>query len=66
MRYAGEAAPQAAGRCIEGLDGHGGLIAVGADGSFAMPFNTELMYRGRAAGGSIQTSIWPDQEETSG
>jgi L-asparaginase/beta-aspartyl-peptidase (threonine type) len=60
MRYTGEAAQQAAGRCIEGLDGEGGLIAVGADGSFAMPFNTALMYRGRAAGGSVQTSIWPD------
>jgi hypothetical protein len=31
-----------------------------------MPFNTDLMYRGRAAGGSIQTWIWTDQEESDG
>jgi isoaspartyl peptidase/L-asparaginase-like protein (Ntn-hydrolase superfamily) len=49
---------------IDGLDG--GLIAVKSDGSWAMPFNTRLMYRGRAAGGSIQTWIWPDEEETDG
>ena len=41
----------------------GGLIAVGNDGAAAMPFNTELMYRGRAAGGSVQTWIWREEEE---
>jgi isoaspartyl peptidase/L-asparaginase-like protein (Ntn-hydrolase superfamily) len=47
---------------IEGLDG--GLIAVANDGSWSMPFNTGLMYRGRAAGGSVQTWIWPQEEES--
>jgi isoaspartyl peptidase/L-asparaginase-like protein (Ntn-hydrolase superfamily) len=47
---------------IGGLDG--GLIAVKNDGSWSMPFNTQLMYRGRAAGGSIQTWIWPHEEES--
>jgi beta-aspartyl-peptidase (threonine type) len=66
MRYTGEQAPAAAARCIEGLDGEGGLIAVGRDGSWAMPFNTTLMYRGRAAGGTVQTSIWPEEEKSNG
>jgi isoaspartyl peptidase/L-asparaginase-like protein (Ntn-hydrolase superfamily) len=66
MRYTGEAAAAAAARCIGGLDGHGGLIAIGRDGAWAMPFNTALMYRGRAAAGTVQTSIWPDQEESDG
>jgi beta-aspartyl-peptidase (threonine type) len=66
VRHAHEPLPTAAGICIRGLEGDGGLIAVGRDGSFAMPFNTALMFRGRAAGGSIQTSIWIDEEENDG
>jgi hypothetical protein len=27
-----------------------------------MPFNTALMYRGRAAGGGVQTWIWGEEE----
>jgi L-asparaginase / beta-aspartyl-peptidase len=60
VRYTGDPVPDAAAVVIAGLSGDGGLIVVGKDGSFAMPFNTALMYRGRAAGGSIQTSIWRD------
>jgi beta-aspartyl-peptidase (threonine type) len=60
VRYTGDPVPDAAALVIRGLTGDGGLIVVGNDGSFAMPFNTALMYRGRAAGGSIQTSIWQD------
>jgi isoaspartyl peptidase/L-asparaginase-like protein (Ntn-hydrolase superfamily) len=60
VRYTGDPVPEAAALVIRGLTGEGGLIVVGNDGSFAMPFNTALMYRGRAAAGSIQTSIWPD------
>ncbi|MFL5842996.1 MAG: isoaspartyl peptidase/L-asparaginase family protein [Thermoleophilaceae bacterium] len=60
VRYTGDPVPEAAAVVIDGLTGEGGLIAVGKDGSFAMPFNTALMYRGRAAGGSVQTSIWRD------
>jgi beta-aspartyl-peptidase (threonine type) len=64
VRHARRALPDAAGVVVEGLDG--GFIALGRDGSYAMPFNTDLMYRGRAAGGSIQTWIWTDDEERDG
>ncbi len=38
----------------------GGLIAVGADGSIAMPFNTKVMLRGAAdASGRFEVKIWP-------
>jgi isoaspartyl peptidase/L-asparaginase-like protein (Ntn-hydrolase superfamily) len=60
VRYTGDPVPDAAAVVIAGLSGQGGLIVVGRDGSVAMPFNTALMYRGRAAGGSVQTSIWRD------
>jgi L-asparaginase / beta-aspartyl-peptidase len=49
----------AAARAVEGLDG--GLIALGADGSAAMPFNTALMYRGHTANGECRTAIWGDE-----
>jgi isoaspartyl peptidase/L-asparaginase-like protein (Ntn-hydrolase superfamily) len=45
---------------VAGLDG--GLIALGRDGSLAMPFNTGLMYRGVAAGDRLDTAIWPVKE----
>jgi isoaspartyl peptidase/L-asparaginase-like protein (Ntn-hydrolase superfamily) len=64
IRHAGASTEQAARDAIAGLDG--GLIALAADGSWAMPFNTALMYRGRAGGGSVQTWIWPDEEEMDG
>jgi isoaspartyl peptidase/L-asparaginase-like protein (Ntn-hydrolase superfamily) len=60
VRYTGDPVPDAAAAVIGGLTGEGGLIVVGKDGSFAMPFNTALMYRGHAAGGPVQTSIWRD------
>jgi isoaspartyl peptidase/L-asparaginase-like protein (Ntn-hydrolase superfamily) len=66
VRHGGASVSDAARAVIDTLEGEGGLIAVGSDGSFAMPFNTAVMYRGRAAGGSVQTSIWPDQEEKDG
>jgi L-asparaginase / beta-aspartyl-peptidase len=66
VRHAGDPVPDAARLCIRGVDGDGGLIAVGKDGSWAMPFNTALMYRGRAAAGAVQTSIWADQKEGNG
>jgi isoaspartyl peptidase/L-asparaginase-like protein (Ntn-hydrolase superfamily) len=58
VRHGGEALPDAAATVVEGLDG--GFIALSDDGTSAMPFNTALMYRGRAAGGHVQTWIWPD------
>jgi L-asparaginase / beta-aspartyl-peptidase len=60
VRYAGAALADAAASVIEGLDG--GFIALGSDGSWAVPFNTALMYRGRAAAGSVQTWIWSEEE----
>jgi isoaspartyl peptidase/L-asparaginase-like protein (Ntn-hydrolase superfamily) len=64
VRHRDATLPDAVTTVIDGLDG--GLIAVKNDGSWAMPFNTGLMYRGRAAGGSIQTWIWPQEEESNG
>ena len=58
VRHAGAALAAAAEAVVNGLDG--GFITVAGDGSSAMPFNTALMYRGRAAGGTVQTWIWPE------
>lgn len=60
IRLAGLALGDAAAAAVGDL--HGGLIALGSDGSAAMPFNTAVMYRGRAAAGSIQTWIWSQEE----
>jgi isoaspartyl peptidase/L-asparaginase-like protein (Ntn-hydrolase superfamily) len=51
----------AVGTVMEGLDG--GLIALENDGSWSMLFNTALMYRGRASGGTVQTWIWNEEEK---
>jgi beta-aspartyl-peptidase (threonine type) len=59
VRHAGTPLAQAAPQAVAGLDG--GLIALGADGSAAMPFNTALMYRGHAAGGEYRTAIWGEE-----
>jgi beta-aspartyl-peptidase (threonine type) len=52
VRHAGLGTREAARRVVHEvlppLGGHGGLIAVGADGEVALPFNTEGMYRGWA------------------
>lgn len=64
VRHAGESLAAAAASVVAGLDG--GLIALRNDGSWSMPFNTALMYRGRAAGGSVQTWIWGNDEEGDG
>lgn len=42
-----EAAEEVVNREIPALGGRGGAIVLGSDGSFAMPFNTDGMYRGR-------------------
>jgi beta-aspartyl-peptidase (threonine type) len=64
VRHANATLADAAAAVVDGLDG--GFIALDDDGSCAMPFNTALMYRGRAAGGAVQTWIWTDQEEMDG
>lgn len=45
---------------VEPLGGRGGLIAVGADGSVALPFRVTLMYRGVWKNGRAFTAIGPD------
>ena len=60
VRHAHDGLPDAAVVVIDALDG--GFIALGRDGSYAMPFNTALMYRGRAAAGSVRTWIWNEEE----
>lgn len=49
MRYGGQTLTQAAEavmQSITGLGGAGGLIAIDADGNWAMPYTTGRMYRG--------------------
>jgi beta-aspartyl-peptidase (threonine type) len=57
-----DAAEQVVNREIPGLGGSGGAIVLAADGSFAMPFNTGGMYRGRIGGDGVpHVAIWPDE-----
>lgn len=56
----------AAGAVIDGeipaLGGSGGAIVLGADGAFAMPFNTDGMFRGCiGADAQPRVAIWPDE-----
>jgi beta-aspartyl-peptidase (threonine type) len=56
-----DASEQVINREIPRLGGSGGSIALGADGAFAMPFNTEGMYRGWIdAAGECHVRIWGD------
>ena len=62
MRYAGlsvGAAARAAIRNVARIGGSGGMIALDQRGRFAMPFNTEGMYRGYVSeSGTIATAIY--------
>jgi beta-aspartyl-peptidase (threonine type) len=65
VEYRGEPVAQAAKEVvmdvIPKLGGDGGVIALDADGNFAMPFNTEGMYRGWVdKEGKIHISIFAD------
>jgi beta-aspartyl-peptidase (threonine type) len=65
VEYRGEPVAQAAKEVvmdvIPKLGGDGGVIALDADGNFAMPFNTEGMYRGWVdKDGKIHISIFAD------
>jgi beta-aspartyl-peptidase (threonine type) len=64
VRHAGVPVAGAAAQALGAMDG--GLIAVGADGSIAMPFNTALMYRGWTRGGESGTAIWRDEGDPNG
>lgn len=68
MRLAGqsleEAAGQVVGEILPAHRGSGGVVAVGRDGSIAMPFNCEGMYRGCVSEGTAPiTAIYSDGEE---
>ncbi|MGH8113985.1 MAG: isoaspartyl peptidase/L-asparaginase family protein [Rhodanobacteraceae bacterium] len=57
-----DAAEAVINRAIPGLGGSGGAIVLGADGSFAMPFNTDGMFRGTIGGDGVpHVAIWPDE-----
>lgn len=57
-----EAAEHVVNAQIPRLGGSGGAIVLGADGAWAMPFNTDGMYRGCiGADGEPQVAIWPDE-----
>ena len=62
MRHGGQTLARAAADVVAELlrdGGDGGLIAVGADGSVAMPFNSTGMYRGAiGADGVVRTAIY--------
>jgi L-asparaginase / beta-aspartyl-peptidase len=66
VAYKGESVARAANevvmQVIPKLGGDGGVIALDADGNFAMPFNTEGMYRGWVdRGGKIHIAIFPEK-----
>ena len=66
VEYLGETCAQAAthviGSTLTAAGGTGGVIALGADGSSALPFNTEGMYRGTiTAGGVVTTGVYGDE-----
>jgi beta-aspartyl-peptidase (threonine type) len=53
------AAEDVINREIPRLGGNGGAIVLGRDGAFALPFNTQGMYRGRiGADGAPHVAIW--------
>jgi beta-aspartyl-peptidase (threonine type) len=55
-----QAAEDVINREIPQLGGSGGAIVLGADGSFATPFNTDGMFRGRIGDdGVARVAIWP-------
>lgn len=61
MEYRGLTLQQAAGEVIHRKlkPGDGGVIGVGRDGSLALVFNSEGMYRGAAdSGGRFEVAIW--------
>ena len=68
VELCGESVAMAADAVINGeipaLGGSGGAIALGADGSIAMPFNTDGMFRGWVGvDGVPHVAIWSADEE---
>ncbi|MEM6783196.1 MAG: isoaspartyl peptidase/L-asparaginase [Bacteroidota bacterium] len=66
MRYLSESLPDAANTVIHETltesGGTGGVIALGADGTVTMPFNTQGMYRGYInADGTVIVQLYSDE-----
>ncbi len=60
-----EAAEQVINKDIPKLGGDGGAIVLGADGSMAMPFNTDGMFRAWIGGdGVAHVAIYSDEEDS--
>lgn len=69
MRFAGESLAEATRSVLfdELPEAAGGLIAVAADGSIALPFSTSGMYRGAAdSAGRFELGIWRELDGTAG
>jgi beta-aspartyl-peptidase (threonine type) len=64
MRWGGQTLEAAAGAMIHGeLDGWAagaGLVAIDREGNFALPYNTEGMYRGHASAAGIEVAVYAD------
>lgn len=61
-----EAAEYVVNKDIPALGGDGGAIVLGADGSVAMPFNTDGMFRGWVGmDGVVHVAIYADEDESS-
>jgi L-asparaginase / beta-aspartyl-peptidase len=59
VEHAGLSLAEACRRVVETVAGEAGLIAVGADGEVAMPFNTRMMNRAwRVGEGVVETRVW--------
>jgi beta-aspartyl-peptidase (threonine type) len=69
MAHAGQTLAVAAASVVAGLErvgGSGGLVAVGADGTLAFPFNCAGMYRGYVKDdGIVYTAIYDEPYEAS-
>lgn len=60
-----EAADAVINKDIPALGGDGGAIALGADGSIAMPFNTDGMFRGWiGVDGKVHVAIYADESDS--
>ncbi|MBT2745802.1 MULTISPECIES: isoaspartyl peptidase/L-asparaginase [unclassified Lysobacter] len=67
VQYAGQSISQASEGVINGdipkAGGDGGAIALDSDGSFALPFNTEGMYRGWIGGDGVpHVALFKDEK----
>ena len=65
IELSGDSLDEAANHALEEvaeLGGDGGVIVMGGEGEVAFVFNSEGMYRGRAAPGLLETAIFGESE----